>query len=178
MSFNPSKCNILRTRPGSKTSLQHFYTLHGQILKEVNTAKYLRVLLMLSNDLSWSPYVDNTAHRANQKLGFIRRNLSGSPITSKCLAYTSLVRSGMEYAASIWDPVSIGDIRKLEMVQRKAARWAKSCFSQSASVTKMLQDLNILKWDMTWQTDGRISESLYFTKSTTKMWTLSSVKLV
>ena len=44
----------------------------------------------------------------------------------------------------IWDPVSKGDIRKLEMVQRKAARWAKSCFSHSASVTKMLQDL---KWD-------------------------------
>ena len=27
MPFNPSKCNIFRTRPGSKTSLQHFYTL-------------------------------------------------------------------------------------------------------------------------------------------------------
>ena len=51
---------------------------------------------------------------------------------------------GIAYAASIWDPVSKGDIRELEMVQRKAARWAKSCFSQSASVTKMLQDL---KWD-------------------------------
>ena len=108
----------------------------------MNTAKYLGVLL--SNDLSWSPHVDNTAHRANQKLGFIRRNLRSSPITSKCLAYTSLVCSGMEYAASIWDPISKVDIRKLEMVQRKAARWAKSCFSQSASVTKMLQDL---KWD-------------------------------
>ena len=50
----------------------------------------------------------------------------------------------MEYAASIWDPVSKGDIRKLEMVQRKAARWARSCFSLAASVTKMLQNL---KWD-------------------------------
>ena len=30
------------------------------------------------------------------------------------------------------------------MVQRKAARWARSCFNQTASVTKMLQDL---KWD-------------------------------
>ena len=50
----------------------------------------------------------------------------------------------MEYAASIWDPVSKDDIRKLEMIQRKAARWAKLCFSQTASVTKMLQDF---KWD-------------------------------
>ena len=50
----------------------------------------------------------------------------------------------MEYAASIWDPVYKGDNRKLEMVQRKAARWPKSCFNQTASVMKMLQDL---KWD-------------------------------
>ena len=136
MSFNPSKCNILRTRPGSKATLQHFESAPCT-LKEVDTAKYLGVLL--SNDLSWSPHVDNTAHNANQKLGFISRNLRGSPITSKCL-----VHSGMKYAASIWDPVSKGDIRKLEMFQHKAARWARSCFSQTTRVTKMLQDL---KWD-------------------------------
>ena len=167
MSFNPSKCSILRTRPGSKTSLQHFYTLHGQILKKVNTAKYLGVLL--SKDLSWSPHVDSTAHRANQKLGFNRRNLRGSPITSKCLAYTSLVRSGMEYAASIWDPVSKADIRKLEVVQRKAARWAKSCFIQSASVTKILQDL---KWDDLADRRKNIRLTLLY-----KICKLSSVKL-
>ena len=86
--------------------------------------------------------MDNTANKAKQKLGFIRRNLRCSPIR-KCLAYTgtSLVRSGTEYAAFIWDPVSKGDIRKLEVIQRKAARWARSCFSQTASVTKMPQDL-------------------------------------
>ena len=141
MSFNPSKCTILRTRPGSKPPLQHFYTLHGQILKEVPTAKYLGVLL--SNDLSWSPHVDSTAHKANQKLGFIRRNLRGSPTKSKCMAYTSVVRSGMEYASAIWDSSSKRDINKLEMVQRKPARWVKSSYTPTTSVTKLLQEL---KW--------------------------------
>ena len=53
MSFNPSNCNILRTRPGSKNNAAaSFYTLHTQIL----TAKYLGVLIL--NEISWSPPVD------------------------------------------------------------------------------------------------------------------------
>ena len=36
----------------------------------------------------------------------IRRNLRGSPLESKNLAYTALVRSGMEKAAPIWDPAT------------------------------------------------------------------------
>ena len=109
MHFNPSKCNILSTRPGIKGHHHHFYVLYGVILKEVETAKYLGVLL--SNTLSWTPNVDAVATRANQKLGFIRRNLRGSPLKSKCMAYTTLVRSGLEYAAPIWDPATKKDIK-------------------------------------------------------------------
>ena len=54
-------------------------------LSGYSTAKYLGVLL--SNDLSWSPHVDNTAHKANQKLGFIHRNLRGSAFTSLMLGF-------------------------------------------------------------------------------------------
>ena len=133
---------------------------------------YLGVLS--SNDLSWSPHVDSTAHRANQKLGFICPNLIGSPITSKYLTYTSLVRSGMEYAASIWDPVSKGDIRKLEMVQRNLPDGLNHTLASQLLWRKCFRTWN----GMTWQTDGRISGSPYSIKSATKMWTLSSVKLV
>lgn len=140
MYFNPAKCNILSTRPGTKTHFNYFYKLYGVVLKEVETAKYLGVLL--SNTLSWSPHIDTVACKASQKLGFIRRNLRGSPLKSKCMAYTALVRSGMEYAAPIWDPATQKDGNKLEAIQRRAARWAKSVFyDRSVSVTKLLQEL-------------------------------------
>ena len=90
MKFNPSKWNILRTRQGLKGTLNRFYQLHGQILAEVPTAKYLGV--NISNNLSWTPHVDYVVKKANQKLGFLRHNLPGSPVSSKCLAYTSLVQ--------------------------------------------------------------------------------------
>ena len=61
---------------------------------------------------------------------------------SKCMAYSALVRSGMEYAAPIWDPATQKDISKLETIQRRAARWAKSVFyDRQVSVTKLLHEL-------------------------------------
>lgn len=139
MRFNPSKCNILRTRAGLRGTLNYFYTLHSQILAEVDTVKYLGV--WISNDLSWTPHVDYASKKGNQKLGFLRRNLRGAPTLSKSLAYTSLVRSGLEYAAPIWDPHKIKDTKKLETIQRRAARWAKSAYSPHTSVTGLMQAL-------------------------------------
>ena len=142
MKFNPSKCNILRTRQGLKGTLNRFYQLLGEILAEVPTAKYLGV--NISNNLSWTPHVDYIFKKANQKLGFLRRNLRGSPVSSKCLPYTSLVMSGLEYAAPIWDPITDKDSWKIESIQRRAARWAKSTYSPRASITELLQELG---WD-------------------------------
>ena len=142
MKFNPSKCDILRTRQGLKGTLNRFYQLHGEILAEVPTAKYLGV--NISNNLSWTPHMDYVVKKANQKLGFLHRNLHGSPVSSKCLAYTSLVRSGLEYSTPIWDPITDKDSWKNESIQRIAARWAKSTYSPRASVTELLHELG---WD-------------------------------
>jgi hypothetical protein len=43
---------------------------------------------------------------------------------TKRLAYTSLVRPILEYGASCWDPYREGQIRELDRVQKKAAKFA------------------------------------------------------
>ena len=67
--------------------------------------------------------------------------------TTKCpsklkeTAYLSLLRSNLEYAATIWDPNYVRDIDSLEQVQRRAARFTTGDYHTTSSVTAMLAEL-------------------------------------
>ena len=50
------------------------------------------------------------------------RQLAGAGKDIKEKAYLSLVRPTLEYGASVWDPYRIGEVKKVEGVQRTAAR--------------------------------------------------------
>ena len=64
------------------------------------------------------------------------------PIRSEKTAYISLVRSTIEYGATVWDPHLEKDIYKLEHIQRKAVRFITSDYRSKdpGSVTQMLKD--------------------------------------
>jgi hypothetical protein len=44
------------------------------------------------------------------------------------MAYLSLVRSSLEYCGSIWDPTVKQEVDMVEVVQRRAARWARGAY--------------------------------------------------
>ena len=119
MKFNINKCVLLRfTR--RHLPLINNYTLNNQTIKSSNTYKYLGILL--DNSLSWAPHINNITNKATRMLNFIKRNLSKCNSKVKSDAYTTLVRPILEYATQVWDPHQ-QTIYKLEMVQRRAARW-------------------------------------------------------
>jgi hypothetical protein len=95
--------------------------------------------------MRWSQHIDNITSKASSKLGFLRRNLKSCPRDTKKLAYLQLVRSTIEYSASIWDPHLQKDIDKLEVIQKKAARFIHGDYisMQPGCVSKMLDDLNL-----------------------------------
>ena len=113
MRFNAAKCNIMRVSRTRDPKLFN-YSLTGQVLEEVMDAKYLGVTL--SNDLECSKHIAIMTNKANSKLSFLRRNLKGCPEKLKQTAYFSLVRSFMEYGATVWDQKYNSD--KNERVQR------------------------------------------------------------
>ena len=70
-----------------------------------------------------SSYVENIAYKANQSLGFLRRNLRINSSNLKSVAYESLVRLLLEYSSAAWGLYTKENVMKLEMVQRRAARY-------------------------------------------------------
>ncbi len=64
----------------------------------------------------------------------------GIPI--KSMAYQSLVRLQIEYAAVVWDPHTLALTRQVEMIRRRAARYATQRYHNISSVSSMLQDMS------------------------------------
>ena len=72
MEFNPSKCKVVRVTT-SKRLIDVTYTLHGQVLEVVTSARYLGV--DISSGLSWNPHIDRITKIATRTLNFIQRNI-------------------------------------------------------------------------------------------------------
>lgn len=138
MAFHPPKCNVLHiTRKRNK--LFHKYVLHGQTLESVPAAKYLGVTL--TDDMTWNKHIDRISSSANSKLGFLRRNLKVRDPRLRETAYKAIVRPCLEYCPTVWDPHTQQGSKRLEMVQRRAARWVTGRFHNTSSVTDMLAQL-------------------------------------
>ena len=134
MRFNLKKCNILRI--SQRRPRDRFYTMCGEILQEVQEAKYLGVYI--SNNLKWEKHISAKTSRVNSTLHFISRTLRHCPENARLsrtlrhcpenawqLAYFTLVRSTLEYSCIVWDPHYGKDMDRLEMVNQLAARILK-----------------------------------------------------
>jgi len=139
MRFNPTKCYLM-SMSRSRNPFQYRYTLDGHVLEQVDTNPYLGVLL--SRDGDWAPHIQKITKKSASTLGFLRRNLRHCNTELKETAYKSLVRSGLEYASTVWDPYEKGDITELDKIQRRAARFVFNDYSRYGSVETMLEVLN------------------------------------
>ena len=113
--------------------------MSGQVLEEVKDSKYLGVTV--SDDLEWTKHINAITTISYSKLSFLERNLKGCPEQLRETVYFSLVRSFLEYSAIVWHPHQKYNSDKLEMVQRRAARFVKGRYGMYESVTQMLVEL-------------------------------------
>ncbi len=138
MKFHPEKCNVL-TISKKRNTIKRDYTLHGHTLEPVTSAKYLGVTM--TSDLKWGEHINNICTKANRTIGFLKRNVNVANKSIKEKAYMSLVRPSLEYACTVWDPYQQNDIHKLDMVQRRAARYVTNKYDRS-SVTDIIHQLD------------------------------------
>ena len=93
----------------------------GTKIDDIRDTTYLDVTL--NSKLKWDTHIAKISSAANRMIGLLWRNLRHSPPKIKEMAYQSYVRPKVEYCSSIWDPHTQKDINKLEMVQKRGARF-------------------------------------------------------
>ena len=97
----------------------------------------------LSADLTWTHHINSIVNRGNRKVGFVRRNIRTGSFKAKTTAYASLVRPHLEYCSSVWDPHQDNHIKQIEAIQRRAARYVHHNYERTASVTQMMNTLEL-----------------------------------
>ena len=138
MNFNPTKCECLRI--SNKLNLPNLaYYLDNTMIKQVEHAKYLGVII--DQKLNWHEHINSIVKKGNSVYGFLQRNLRNCPISVKATCYQTYLRPVLEYASVVWSPHYQLDIDKLEMVQRRSARFVLNKKDRYDSVTEMLSFL-------------------------------------
>ena len=139
MEFNVSKCHIM-SLSRSKKHVNAIYKLGNAALSAVHSFTYLGV--EITCDLRWNNHVATVVKKASNTLNFVRRNLYRCNGHVEELSYISLVRPQLEYATAAWDPYTSCNIKDIEMVQRRAARYVKRDYQRTTSVTSLLDSLH------------------------------------
>ena len=130
------KCSVLRVTR-SRLPVLHVYSLKGQILQAESHSKYLGVDLTAC--LSWNTHIYRIVKKGIACWG----SCSGiCELTTKASAYFTLVCRNLEYCSTVWSPYTSQAKHKMEMVLRRAARYATNRYRNSSSVTDMLENLN------------------------------------
>ena len=127
------------TQHYSHKEIIHDCTLYQQTLENVQSAKYLG--MTITENMDWGQHISDISFKATTTIGFHRRNLAFTPRSTKELAYKTLVRPKLEYAALIWSPYVKTQIQQVEKVQRTAACWTCRRWRNTSSVGDMLHEL-------------------------------------
>ena len=82
------------------------------------------------------------SQKTNVSLAFLQRNLQVGQEHLKTSAYFTLVKPQLEYAAAIWDLYTHTYKTKIDMVQKRAARYVCNNYGSEVCVTTMLNHLD------------------------------------
>ena len=143
--LNPLKCEALNIT--NKRCPLHFnYYIGSHLISWVQKVKYLGVFV--TSKLNWSDHCKYCVHKATVCLNHLRRIMFGASFSAKNIAYKCLVRPHLEYACPVWSPFTSSNIKLIESVQRRAARWICSTWNpRSYQWSKSLDDcISELQW--------------------------------
>ena len=98
MRFNVSMCYLMSIHRSKHPYCSH-HELDYHKLEQAEANPYLGVTIHKS--LNWTSHINKISNKANSVLGFIKRNLKHANRDLKELAYSSPVKSILEYSSAV-----------------------------------------------------------------------------
>lgn len=119
--FNFSKCSVM-TFSLNRDIITSSYRMGAQVLNRAINVKDLGVIF--DRKLSFEAHITAVVKSSFRMLGFIKRTCRYFRNTSTIMTlYNAFVRSKLEYAAIIWDPLVENRRNQIERVQKKFIRY-------------------------------------------------------
>jgi len=114
--------------------------LNNTNLEIVQETCYLGVILQ--SDLEFNKHIQSKIGKAKNSWAWLKHTLHYALASSRLLAYSSLCRPHIEYAASVWDTSLDYQINGIEIVQHETIRFI-STFKGRDSVTAAHEELEL-----------------------------------
>ena len=107
-----------------KKNPKNYIVLYDRVLDTVTQEKDLGVIV--DDQLKFDEHTAVAAKMANQILGLIKKSYSSRDPYTITTLYKTMVRPHLEYGNAMWGPVYIGDVHKVEKIQRRATKMISS----------------------------------------------------
>jgi len=126
--INCAKCKSMtigKSQKVKKFDLKMIEAGNEIVLDHENEMKDLGVTM--DAELTFEDHINGKINKAYSMLGIIKRNfkyLDEQPFVN---LYKTMVRSHLEYAATVWSPTKKGLIEDIEKVQRRATKMIRKC---------------------------------------------------
>src|SRR6266536_1941774 len=143
---------VLNIKRRADNNVQQTYTLNkSSETKELKCVRNTKDLGVIMDDmLSFTEHISEKIKNAYSMLGIIKRNFKKMDEDTFITLYKTMVRSKLEYAASVWSPHKKTLINTIEKVQKRATKMIrKYSFSvRSAKLWNSLPD-SVIKAETT-----------------------------
>jgi len=114
LTFSVNKCASIII--GNQTVYPYSYNLHNDIIPAVIDIRDLGVHVDMN--LKFNRHVELNAAAARKKIGLLFKCFTTRDPNILLRAYVTYIRPMLEYASTVWNPVYVGQLCKLESVQR------------------------------------------------------------
>jgi hypothetical protein len=101
-------------------NLEYDFKIAGVSLPSLKKIKDLGVIF--DNYIKFGNHIETIVSKSRQRLGVLFRAYSCRELKFMRLAYTTYIRPLLEYNTQVWSPTGLGEINRIESVQRSFTR--------------------------------------------------------